>query len=79
MFVSTSLRQRYEMALPQIEAAASEVRTTLLTFCEEKGYAFQSRVKSVDSLAEKIECGRYPIWWDLDDLFACTIIIPTLK
>lgn len=79
MFVSTALRQRFEVALPHIEAVAHEVRATLLTFCEEKGYAFQSRIKSLDSLAEKIECGRYSIWWELDDLFACTVIIPTLN
>jgi Region found in RelA / SpoT proteins len=30
-------------------------------------------------LAEKIECGRYPAWSQLDDLFACTVIIPTLN
>jgi Region found in RelA / SpoT proteins len=79
MFVSTALRQRFEVALPHIETVAHEVRATLLTFCEEKGYAFQSRIKSLDSLAEKIECGRYSIWWELDDLFACTVIIPTLN
>jgi hypothetical protein len=79
MFVSTALRQRYEVALPHIEAVASEVRATLYTFCEEKGFAFLSRIKSLDSLAEKIECGRYSTWWELDDLFACTVIIPTLN
>ena len=79
MFVSTALRQRFEETLPHIEAVAREVRATLLTFCEEKGYAFQSRIKSFNSLAEKIECGRYSIWSELDDLFACTVIIPTLN
>jgi ppGpp synthetase/RelA/SpoT-type nucleotidyltranferase len=79
MFVSTELRQRYEMALPDIEAVAKEVRATLLTFCEKKGFAFLSRIKILDSLAEKIECGRYSSWWDLDDLYACTVITPTLN
>jgi ppGpp synthetase/RelA/SpoT-type nucleotidyltranferase len=79
MFVSTALRQRYEVALPHIEAVASEVRATLYTFCEEKGFAFLSRIKNLDSLAEKIECGRYSTWWELDDLFACTVVIPTLN
>jgi hypothetical protein len=55
------------------------VRETLLTYCEQKGYAFQSRIKNLESLAEKIEGGRYPTWQDLDDLFACTVIIPTLN
>ena len=79
MFVSTALRQRFEASLPHIQAVASEVRATLLTFCEQKGHAFQSRIKDLESLAEKIECGRYATWWDLDDLFACTVIIPTLN
>ena len=79
MFVSTALRQRFEASLPHIQTVASEVRTTLLTFCEQKGHAFQSRIKGLESLSEKIECGRYATWWDLDDLFACTVIIPTLN
>jgi ppGpp synthetase/RelA/SpoT-type nucleotidyltranferase len=79
MFVSTALRQRFEASSPHIEAVASEVRAILLTFCEQRGYAFQSRIKGLESLAEKIEGGRYSTWWDLDDLFACTVIIPTLN
>jgi ppGpp synthetase/RelA/SpoT-type nucleotidyltranferase len=43
-----------------------------------KGYAFTSRIKTVESLAEKIETGRFKKWSDLDDLFASTVIIPTL-
>jgi hypothetical protein len=78
MFVSTALRQRYEAATPHVEAVAGEVRTTLLTLCEDRGYAFQYRTKTLDSLAEKIECGRYSGWGDVDDLFACTVIVPTL-
>jgi hypothetical protein len=79
MFVSTSLQQRFQTALPHIQGVAGEVRASLLTFCEEKGYAFQSRIKTLESLSEKIECGRYPTWSQVDDLFACTVIIPTLN
>jgi hypothetical protein len=53
-------------------------KETLLNFCDNKGYAFTSRIKRVESLAEKIETGRFKKWSDLDDLFACTVIIPTL-
>jgi hypothetical protein len=31
-----------------------------------------------DSVSEKIETGRFTRWSDLDDLFACCIVIPTL-
>jgi ppGpp synthetase/RelA/SpoT-type nucleotidyltranferase len=79
MVASSELRQRFEIAMPHINALAKEVRLVLLTFCEERGFAFQSRLKTLESLAEKIEAGTYSGWSDLDDLFACTIIVPTLN
>ncbi|WP_170086359.1 hypothetical protein [Kyrpidia spormannii] len=51
---------------------------TVLNFCQAHGFAFSSRRKTVDSLAEKIETGRFGSWSELDDLFACTVIVPTL-
>src|SRR5207302_5642585 len=66
-------------AEPQVRALAQEVRETILTFCEQNGFAFLARIKTVESLADKIEGGRYANWESLDDLFGCTIITPTLN
>src|SRR5437764_1108082 len=35
--------------------------------------------KRIESVAEKIDSGRYRRWVDIDDLFACTVVIPTLR
>ena len=69
--VSTDEQAQNGYSLPHQESFISK-------FCEIHGYAFSSRIKTIESLAEKIETGRFKNWSNLDDLFACTIIIPTL-
>ena len=78
MIYPSILTRRYTEYRPFIAQAAKQVKLTLVNFCETKGYAFSSRIKTIESLAEKIETGRFKSWSNLDDLFACTIIIPTL-
>ncbi|MGB3532826.1 MAG: hypothetical protein WBA13_04845 [Microcoleaceae cyanobacterium] len=72
------LDRKFNEYKPFVEELAKKVKSTLVNKCEEEGYAFISRVKTIESLAEKIETGRFKKWSDLDDLFACTVIIPTL-
>jgi len=73
------LSRRFEEYQSPLKFVAEHVKSTLLNYCEEKGYAFMSRFKSIESLAEKIETGRLRKWSEINDLFACTIIIPTLS
>ena len=79
MIYPSILDRKYNQYQPFVEEVAKRVKETLLNFCDTKGYAFTSRIKTIESLAEKIETGRFQKWSDLDDLFACTIIIPTLS
>lgn len=80
MIVPQQIRNLYNKESSNIEKTEIKVKETLVNFCEEnKGYAFLSRKKDLRSLAEKIETGRYKKWSDIDDLFACSIIIPTLN
>ncbi len=79
MIYPSILDRKYNQYQPFVKEVAKKVRETLLNFCEIKGYAFTSRIKTIESLAEKIETGRFQKWSDLDDLFTCTIIIPTLS
>jgi ppGpp synthetase/RelA/SpoT-type nucleotidyltranferase len=72
------LERRYNEYSPFLEGTAKQVKSILVNFCEIHGYAFSSRIKTIESLAEKIETCRFKSWSNLDDLFACTIIIPTL-
>jgi ppGpp synthetase/RelA/SpoT-type nucleotidyltranferase len=79
MIIPAILSQKYENYRSTIELAATNAKITLQNYCDKTGYAFASRIKTIESLAEKIETGRYKGWSALDDLFACTIIIPTLS
>src|SRR5580698_10811086 len=79
MIVPAALTRKFndlEMALRQL---SEEVRRTVHTYCNSNaGFAYSDRLKAIESLAEKIETGRYEKWSDLDDLFGCCVIIPTL-
>jgi ppGpp synthetase/RelA/SpoT-type nucleotidyltranferase len=79
MIVPQQVRNLYNKESTNIEKTEMKVKETLINYCEEnKGFAFLSRKKDLRSLAEKIETGRYKSWSQIDDLFACSIIIPTL-
>ena len=79
MIYPSILDIKYKEYKPFVEALAKIVKETLSNFCDSKRYAFTCRIKTIESLAEKIETGRFQKWSDLDDLFACTVIIPTLS
>lgn len=79
MIVPAAVKRKFLNLNNFIKYVGREVRETLLAYCEEEGYAFVSRYKTEESLAEKIESGRYRRWSDLDDLYASTIVIPTLS
>lgn len=78
MIYPSILERKYHEYYPFVEEVAKRVKATMLNFCEHQGYALTSRIKTIESLAEKIETGRLKKWSDLDDLFGCTVIIPTL-
>ena len=62
------LMQRYGELHPLLVEVATRVKSTLASFCEKNGYAFVCRVKTAESLAEKIETGRFRRWSEIDDL-----------
>jgi len=80
MIYPSILDRQYAQYLPFVENVAKRVKETMLNFCDNNnGYALTSRIKTIESLAEKIETGRFQKWSELDDLFGCTIIIPNLS
>lgn len=79
MIVPGTLSAKFEMSRPLIKEAGDRVRATISRFCDAQyGFAYTGRVKTLESVAEKIETGRWKSWSELHDLFACTIIVPTL-
>jgi ppGpp synthetase/RelA/SpoT-type nucleotidyltranferase len=79
MIVPLKVQQLFDDASPYVTELSKRVTETLFSYCGRKGYAFSFRPKTIESLAEKIETGRFKRWTDIDDLFACTIVIPTLR
>lgn len=53
------------------------VESTLRTWSGERGYTFHGRSKSLSSISEKLESGRFSRWSQIDDLYACSVVVPT--
>jgi len=79
MIISNEIKLKYDYFQPYIETLGRIIDQTLFNYCQENHFAYSSRYKTLDSIAEKIETGRFSSWSDLDDLFAATIVIPNLK
>lgn len=79
MIIPPEINRKYKEIHNYVEFHASKIKEKIYRYCEKKEYAFLSRVKQPESLSEKIESGRFKKWSEIDDLFACNIIIPTLK
>lgn len=77
MPVPQSVHNAYSQVEPLLIAIAEYVEQTLRTYCDRAGYLFFDRIKKIESLSEKLEGGRISKWSDIDDLYACTIVVPT--
>lgn len=69
--------EAYQNSESAVVALGGHVKTTVQNWCEQRNYLFTSRSKDADSLAEKLESGRFPTWSAIDDRFACTVVVPT--
>jgi ppGpp synthetase/RelA/SpoT-type nucleotidyltranferase len=78
MLIPALLSQKFKEKSSLIDEVGRRVQESILAFCNETGYASSYRKKTIESVAEKIETGRYAKWSELDDLWAATIIIPSL-
>ncbi|MFC0544019.1 hypothetical protein [Kutzneria chonburiensis] len=70
-----SVRKAFEDSRPLVGSVRSYVGSTLRSFCDGE-FLFADRVKTLGSVSEKLESGRFGHWSDLDDLYACTIVVP---
>lgn len=76
MIAPAETQRTYAHFLPHIEYVAKQVGDSLRHFCAKHSFIFDERIKTIESLAEKIETGRFQSWSQLDDLYACTIAVP---
>ena len=73
-----AVRQAFTRVEPLLDEVERYVRETLeRNYCRRQRYIFIDRQKTVSSLAEKLDGGRVRAWSELDDLYACTIVVPT--
>jgi ppGpp synthetase/RelA/SpoT-type nucleotidyltranferase len=78
VITSPQTKSKYISVESYLDFVRARVRETLLGYCDTRSYAFVSRIKSLQSLSEKIESGRYGKWSEIEDLLACAVVIPTL-
>ncbi|MER7137438.1 hypothetical protein ABT358_12850 [Streptomyces sp. NPDC000341] len=77
MAVPSRVLNAYRQVETTLDFVERNVSGTLRSYCDHRGYAFKGRKKQLTSLSEKLESGRYERWSQLDDLYACTVVVPT--
>lgn len=77
MIVPAPVEAKFRQVQPQIREVSQRALSIIRRYVEENELAFVHRLKRSSSLAEKLETGRYERWAELDDLFACAIVVPT--
>lgn len=76
MSVPQAIRDAYARSHAVVEGVAAIVDPTLTQWARRNGYLFRGRIKTVESVAEKLDGGRYASWEDIDDLYACLVVVP---
>ncbi|RXR27110.1 hypothetical protein EQW78_01755 [Oerskovia turbata] len=74
-----SVRTAYNQALPVVREVERYVQKTLRPMAKRNGYLFLDRVKNEESLAEKLDTGRFNSWSEVNDLYAATIVVPLVE
>lgn len=77
MPVPQAVQGAYDEALPLVRTLAGVVEPTVRNWCVSHDYFFRGRVKAAESLGEKLEGGRFGSWDEIDDLYACSVVVPT--
>lgn len=77
MKVSASIRRAYELQIDIQHALGDRVKHSLGPHINETWH-FEGRVKQLESYALKLETGLVNAF-DLDDFYACTIVVPTMS
>lgn len=79
MAVPAAVREAFAQWEPARDALGNYAGSTIRAWCDQQRYLFSDRNKELDSLSEKLDTGRYAKWSEIDDLYACTIVVPTVS
>lgn len=78
MNIPQQLIEAYSEVRPFLVEVERRLAAALRPYAQERLLPFIVRIKTIESVAEKIETGRYKSFADIDDLVACTMVIPSL-
>jgi len=79
MIIPKDIAHNYYFFKPHFKKVQEIVDQTLINYSSRNHFAYSSRIKELDSLAEKIESGRYNDWNSIDDFIGSVIIIPNIN
>ncbi|MGW1267714.1 hypothetical protein [Streptomyces sp. NPDC002491] len=77
MAIPSRVLNAYRQVEPTLDVVDRYVSQTLRAWCDQRSYPFKGRKKELPSLSEKLESGRFERWSEVDDLYACTVVVPT--
>lgn len=77
MKIVNSITKIYTEKINQSEKLKEEVDKIIIE-SKKKSWHYFSRIKSIESFALKLETGRFKISTELDDFFACTLVVENL-
>jgi hypothetical protein len=72
------LIEAYGELKPYLQEVEKRLTDALRSYAQERLLPLVARIKTIESAAEKIETGRYRSFAEIDDLVACTMVIPNL-
>jgi hypothetical protein len=72
------LIKAYGELVPYLQGVERRLTDALRPYAQSNLLPLIVRVKTIESAAEKIETGRYGSFVEIDDLVACTMVIPNL-
>ena len=75
MSVPEAVRTRYRQEESALTALFRYLEPTIKDIAHHLGRSYEGRVKSLESVAEKLETSRYSRWSEIDDLVGFTIVI----
>jgi len=76
--VEASIRRAHANLSEEFTFVQTDVQGLLKEACELRKWTFEDRVKAMESYAMKLMTGRYN-GYEIDDFYACTIVVPNLK
>lgn len=75
--VPSQLSTAYTTMAHHLYAMKQRVDAILSAYAEERDGQYASRIKTIDSILDKVVLGNYEQLLDIEDLFAATIILPS--